>query len=72
MEISVFEVKWSQDASWVDLGSVWVAKRGRLGRPFGIKLEYKRIRKSDAKKGLVLEGLGGGGGCCRDLTWGQG
>ena len=27
-----------QEATWVDLGSIWVAKRGRLGRPFGVKL----------------------------------
>ena len=35
MKIDVFEQMWSQDASWVDLGSIWVAKRGRLGRPLG-------------------------------------
>ena len=34
VKIDVFEEKWSQDASWDDLGSIWVAKRGRLGRPF--------------------------------------
>ena len=35
LKIDLFEEKWSQDASWDDLGSIWVAKRGRLGRPFG-------------------------------------
>jgi len=35
LKIDLFEEKWSQDASWDDLGPVWVAKRGRLGRPFG-------------------------------------
>ena len=62
MEIDVFEKIASQDASWADLGSIWVAKRGRLGRPFGVKLGLKRVRKSDAKKGLVLVGSWGGVG----------
>ena len=35
VEIDVFEKEASQDPSWADLGSIWVAKRGRLGRPFG-------------------------------------
>ena len=33
MKNDVFEVKSSQDGSWGDLGSVLVAKRGRLGAP---------------------------------------
>ena len=37
-KINVLEEKWCQDASWDDLGSIWVAKRGRLGRPLGVKL----------------------------------
>ena len=49
-----------QDPSWADLGPIWVAKRGRLGRLFGTQLGSKKGGKSDAKKGLVLEGLGGG------------
>ena len=32
VEIDVFEKKWSQDASWDDLGSIWVAKGGPKGR----------------------------------------
>ena len=34
-KIDVLEEKWCQDACWDDLGSIWVAKRGRLGRPKG-------------------------------------
>ena len=34
-KIDLFEEKWCQDASWDDLGSIWVAKRGRLGGPKG-------------------------------------
>ena len=60
MSIDVFEQKCSQDTSWDDLGSIWVAKGGRLGRPLEGQVGSKKGRKSDAKKGLVLEGLGGG------------
>ena len=60
MKNDVFEAKWSQDRSWGDLGSIWVAKRGRLGRPLEGQVGSKKGRKSDAKKGLVLGGLGGG------------
>ena len=56
----------SQDASWADLGPIWVAKRGPRRGLLEAKLGSKRVRKSDAKKGLVLVGLGGGGG----LFWG--
>ena len=59
-KIDLFEEKWSQDASWDDLGPIWVAKRGRLGRPFAAQVGPKRMKKSDAKKGLVLGGQGGG------------
>ena len=41
----------SQDASWDDLGSIWVAKRGRVGRPWGFKLGVRR------SQGVVLGGL---------------
>ena len=54
MKNDVFEAKWSQDGSWEDLGSIWVAKRGRLGRPLEGQVGSKKGRKSDAKKGLVL------------------
>ena len=27
VEIDVFEKKWFQEATWTDLGSIWVAKR---------------------------------------------
>ena len=54
MKIDVFEAKSSQDGSWGDLGSIWVAKRGRLGRPLEGQVGSKKGRKSDAKKGLVL------------------
>ena len=60
MKNYVFEAKSSQDGSWGDLGSIWVAKRGRLGRPLEGQVGSKKGRKSDAKKGLVLVGLGGG------------
>ena len=60
MEIDVFEKKSFQDASWVDLGPIWVAKRGPRGGLLETKLGSKRVRKSEAKKGLVLGGLGGG------------
>ena len=50
----------SQDASWDDLGSIWVAKRGPRRGLLGGKLRSKKVRKNDAKKGLVLGGLGGG------------
>ena len=65
MKNDVFEAKSSQDGSWGDLGSIWVAKRGRLGRPFGTYVESKKVKKSDAKKGFVLVGLGGAGPDCR-------
>ena len=52
----------SQDASWVHLGPSWVAKGGPRGGLLETKLESKRGRKSEAKKGLVLGGLGGGVG----------
>ena len=56
----VFEAKSSQDRSWGDLGSIWVAKRGRLGRPLEGQVGSKKGRKSDAKKGLVLAWSWGG------------
>ena len=55
---NVFEAKWSQDGSWGDLGSIWVAKRGRLGGPLEGQVGSRKGRKSEAKKGLVLGGLG--------------
>ena len=70
MKNDVFEAKWSQDGSWEDLGSIWVAKRGRLGRPLEGQVGSKKGRKSDAKKGLVLGGLGGGwSGSVRRSLW---
>ena len=60
MKIDVFEKKWSQDASWDDLGSIWVAKGVRKGRPLETKVASKKGRKNDAKKGLVLGGQRGG------------
>ena len=59
MEISVFEEKSSQDPSWPHLGPIWVAKRGPRGGLWEAKLGSKRVRKSEAKKGLVLGGQGG-------------
>ena len=60
MKNVVFEAKSSQDGSWGDLGSIWVAKRGPLGSPLEGQVGSKKRKKSDAKKGLVLEGQGGG------------
>ena len=48
-----------QDASWDDLEAIWVAKRGPRRGLLGSKVGSKRVRKSEAKKGLVLGGLGG-------------
>ena len=62
MKNDVFEAKSSQDGSWGDLGSIWVAKRGRLGRPLEGQVGSKKGRKSDAKKGLVLAWSWGGVG----------
>ena len=61
MNIDLFEQKSSQDVSWDDLGPIWVAKRGSKRAPFGTEVEPKTVTKNDAKKGLVLGGLGGGG-----------
>ena len=61
VKIDVFEKESSQDPSWADLGSIWVAKGGPRGGLLETKLGSKRVRKSEAKKGLVLGGLGGGG-----------
>ena len=41
--------------SWVDLAR----QKGSKTRPLGSKLGSKRVRKSEAKKGLVLGGQGG-------------
>ena len=60
MNIDLFEQKSSQDVSWDDLGPIWVAKRGSKRAPFGTEVEPKTVTKNDAKKGLVLGGLGGG------------
>ena len=60
MEIDVFKEKSSQDPSWPHLGPIWVAKRAPRGGLLEAKLGSKRVRKSEAKKGLVLGGLGGG------------
>ena len=60
VENDVFEKKSSQDTSWADLGPIWVAKRGPRRGLLETKLGSKRVRKSEAKKGLVLGGLGGG------------
>ena len=60
MEIDVFEEKSSQDASWPHLGTIWVAKGEPRGGLLEVKLGSKRVRKSKAKKGLVLGGLRGG------------
>ena len=54
MNIDLFEQKSSQDASWDDLGPIWVATRGSKRAPFGTEVEPKRVTKNDAKKGLVL------------------
>ena len=62
MKNDVFEAKSSQDRSWGDLESIWVAKRGRLGRSLEGQVGSKKGRKSDAKKGLVLAWSWGGGG----------
>ena len=60
VENDVFEKKSSQDPSWADLGSIWVAKGGPRGGLLETKVGSKRVRKSEAKKGLVLGGLWGG------------
>ena len=49
----------SQDASWDDLGAIWVAKRGPRRGLLGGKLGSKKVRKNDVKKGLVLRGQKG-------------
>ena len=49
-----------QEASRAYLGPIWVAKGGPRGGLLEAKLGSKRVRKSEAKKGLVLGGLGGG------------
>ena len=46
MEIDVVEKKSFQDTSWVDLGPIWVAKGGRLGKPWGIKLGLEGLKIS--------------------------
>jgi len=51
VEIGVFEKKSFQDASWVDLGSIWVAEGVVLGGLGGVKLGVRR------SQGLVLGGL---------------
>ena len=38
VEIDVFEKKWFQDASWDDLGPIWVAKGLQKGGLLGYKL----------------------------------
>ena len=38
VEIDVFEKKMSQDLSWDDLGTIWVAKGLQKGRLWGHKL----------------------------------
>ena len=58
-KIDVLEKKWCQDASWGDLGSLWVAKGGPRRGLLETKLGSKRGRKSEAKKGLVLGGQKG-------------
>ena len=60
MKIVVFEKKYSQDPSWIDFGPIWVAKGGPRGGLLEAKLGSKRVRKSEAKKGLVLGGQVGG------------
>ena len=47
-----------QDASWDDLGAIWVAKRGPRRGLLGGKLGSKKVRKNEVKKGLVLRGQG--------------
>ena len=59
----------SQDPSWTDLGSIWVAKGGPRGRLLEAKLGSKKVKKSDAKKGLVLRRLGGGDGIAVGSLW---
>ena len=39
VEIDVFETKWFQEATWTDLGSIWVAKRLQNGGQGGSKSE---------------------------------
>ena len=60
MEINVFGKKSSQDASWADLGQIWVAKGHPRGGLLEAKLGSKRVTTNDAKKGLVVRRLGGG------------
>ena len=59
VKVDFFHEIRSQDASWVDLGPTWVAKRDPRGGLLETKLGSKRVSKSDAKKGLVFGGLGG-------------
>ena len=46
MKNDVFEAKSSQDGSWGDLGSILVAKRGRLGAPRRPQIDQNDDRKS--------------------------
>ena len=47
MKNDVFEAKSSQDRSWGDLGSILVAKRGRLGAPKRPQIGPKSTPKID-------------------------
>ena len=47
MKNDVFEAKSSQDGSWGDLGSILVAKRGRLGAPKRPQISPKSRPKID-------------------------
>ena len=49
MKNDVFEAKSSQDGSWGDLGSILVAKRGRLGAPKRPQIGPKSRPKIDQK-----------------------
>ena len=46
MKNDVFEAKSSQDGSWGDLGSILVAKRGRLGALKRPQVDQNEDRKS--------------------------
>ena len=49
VEIDVFEKKSFQDASWVDLGPIWVAKGVVLGGLLGLKLGQEGLKISSCE-----------------------
>ena len=58
MKFNLFHKMRSQDASWLHLGVVWAPKGVQDGTLLGIKLGWKRVSKSDAKKVSSWEVLG--------------